>query len=130
MTPRRLERGVAPGGDRSAHRLRVGVDGEEGHAERHDALHRAGDGVVDVEKLGVEEDLLAGHREVAGEVDAAGIDELQPDLVEADAVAEPRHHGLGGAGLGQVERDDQAVIGGNRQHGANCRRRKGCGQGP
>ena len=75
---------------------------------------RALDGVVDVEELGVEEDLLArSPARPLGEVDAAGEDELQPDLVEGDAVAEPRDHRLGLADGRHVEGDDQAVAGGN-----------------
>ena len=89
VTPRSLSRRPPARRDGGAHRLRIGVDGEERHAQGRDAPDRAGDGVVDVEELGIEEDLLARSPEPLGKGDPAGEDELQADLVEADAVAEP-----------------------------------------
>ena len=91
------------------------------HAERHDAFDRALDRVVDVEEFSVEEDLLALAGEPAGEIDAAGIDELEPDLEEGDAVAEAGDHRLGLPDGRHVEGDDQAVTRGNQsEHGAHC----------
>ena len=53
--------------------------------------------------------LLAGAREHAGEVDAAGESQLIADLVERDRLAEPHDHRLRLRHRRNIERDDQAL---------------------
>ena len=87
------------------------------HAELGDVLHGVLDGVVDVEQLDVEKDLLALADEPLGEGEAAGEAELQANLVEGDGVAERRDHFLGRLDGGHVEADDQAVANVEQGHG-------------
>ena len=65
-----------------------------------------------------------------GEVEPAGEDELQPDLVEADAVAEHGDHRLRLGDGRHVEGDDQAVARGDRKHGRSCFAKRREGQRP
>ena len=114
-----LRRGVAAAFGGGGDHVRVAVDGEEvGGDGGGEAAGGGGDGGADVEELHVEEDALALGLELAGEVEAAGGEEAEADLVEADLVAEGLGEGAGGGGVGEVEADDQAVI-----HGASsgCR---------
>src|SRR5262249_12453890 len=96
--------------DGRLHGLRIGMHGQEGRAEPGDALDTTRDRVADIVQLEIDEDLLALVGELADQRQAAGIAELIADLVEAHAVAEPRHHGFRLRHIGQVERHDQAVF--------------------
>jgi hypothetical protein len=58
------------------------------HAHPGDVFDTGGDGVVDIEQLHVEEDLLAALDKVAREFQTAGEDELITDLVEKNLVAD------------------------------------------
>ena len=108
-------RGVGAAGGGGGDDVGVAVDSEEVGADPGgQAADGGGDGGADVEELHVEEDPLALGLELACEVQAAGGEEAEADLVEADVVAEGRHEGAGGGGVGQVEADDKAVIGHGR----------------
>ncbi len=75
------------------------------------ALH----GVADVVQFPVGEDAEAGLRQRPGHLHAAGGQQLQSDLVEADAVAQPLHQGLGFGDGRDIQGHDQARVGGHRQ---------------
>src|SRR5204862_5114572 len=68
-------------------------------------LHR----VLDVEQLHVEEDLLAGPCQLAGEIEAARHDELEADLVDGDGGPQPRSERARPLDRGQIEGHDQPV---------------------
>ncbi len=115
-------RGLAAAGDGGGDDVRVTVDGEEiGRNRGGQAADGGGDGGADVEELHVEEDALAAGAKLAGEIEAAGGQQAEADLVEADVLAEARHQRAGGVGVGQVEAHDQAVV----RHGSGSRFR-GC----
>ena len=59
--------------DRGLHGLRIGVHGEEGRAEFGDALDAARHRVADVVQLEIDENLLAGFRQLLRQRQAAGI---------------------------------------------------------
>ena len=113
MTARIFRLDAAAAFDRALHGLRIGVHGEEGRAQLGDALDTTRDGVADVVHLEIGEHLLALVGELADQRQAAGISELIADLVEGDAVAEPRDHRLRGINAGKIERNDQAVLRGD-----------------
>ena len=72
------------------------------------------DGVVDIEQLEVEEHPLAGRQQRLAEVQpVAAIEQLVADLVEIDAVAEPRDQTLRLASCVEVEGDDQGTCHGD-----------------
>jgi hypothetical protein len=68
------------------------------------------DGGGDVEELEVEKDALAAGLELGGEVEAAGGEQAEADLVEADVRPQPVDHGPRGRGVGKVEAYDQPCI--------------------
>ena len=82
--------------DRGADDLRVAVDRQEIEVVVRDAAHGGLDRGADVEQLHVEEDALALFvLQLIGEREAAAGQHPQPDLVEADGIAEPRRQGRG-----------------------------------
>ena len=121
-------------GDRGAHRLRIGVDGEECRAELRRLRGRPLDGVGNVMQLEVEKDLFARRRELGDERQAAAIGELHADLIECRAVADPldeasrlgRHRPY--RGRRSADRAAQAgsltsTLGASRRAGRSTRRR-------
>ena len=90
------------------------MHGQKRRAEVRDlrggALHRVGD----VMQLEIEEDLLARAAQLAHQIEPAAVNELHADLVEADRIAEPLHHGARLSRVGEVEGDDEAVADGDR----------------
>ena len=62
-------------------------------------------------QLPIGEHLPAAPLQVAGHLHAAAGQELQADLVEQHAIAQPLDHGFGVGAGGHVERQDQARVG-------------------
>ena len=62
-------------------------------------------------QLEVQEDLFAARLDLAAQIHAAYREELEPDLVEADSIADGLDKRPGSVGRRQVERDDEAGIG-------------------
>ena len=90
------------------------MHGEEIDAELGGVGDGALDGVADVEQLHVEKDVLAWSLQHAGELEAAGEQQFETDLVEADRVAELGDEALRLFDRRHVEGDDQTVFGGRR----------------
>ena len=80
--------------DRGLHRLRIGMNRQEGRAEARDAFHALRDRIADVVQLEIEEGALAGAGKLLRVSKSARKSELVADLVERHGIAEPRHHGL------------------------------------
>ena len=95
--------------DRRAHRLRIGVDGEEPRAQFGRLRGRPLDGVGNVVQLEVEKDLFARRSQFGDERQAAAIGELHPNLIEDHAVADPLDEPSRVADVGHVEGDDQSI---------------------
>ena len=107
-----LELAVAPAAHRGIERLPVdGMHGEELRAGARDRSGGALDRRLDIEQLRVEEHTAPARRELGRERHAAGEHELEPDLVDADAVAERLDQRAGLLGARHVERHDQPVAG-------------------
>ena len=106
--------GPHPPAHRRAHDLRLGVDGEQvAGVLGGDGGRRLLDRGADVVQLPVEEHRAAAGGEVARHRHAVARQELQPDLVGAHRLAQRLDHGLRGGAVGQVQRDDQAGVGGH-----------------
>src|SRR5262245_1436155 len=108
----KLEPAVTP----SAHgRLeRLGVErmhGEEGRARARDRRGRPLDRRLDVGELGIDEDRAAFPRQLLGERKSATEQKLEPDLVNADAVAERLDQRPRLFDARHIEGDDQPVLG-------------------
>ncbi len=120
--------GGAAAGDGGADHMRVAVDREEVGGEGGEAADRRLDGGGDVEELEVEEDPLAQGFQLGGEIEAAGGEHAEADLVEADLRAEPGHHRARRGGVGKVEADDQPHV--RHSPSPACfRRRSACAAG-
>ncbi len=87
------------------------MHGQECRAKCCDALDAARHRIADVVQLEIDENLLAGVRELTDQRQAAGISELIADLVKCNAVAEPRDHRFRSRDAGQIERHNQPVAG-------------------
>ena len=85
------------------------MDGEHCHAHSRDVRDAGGDGVVNVEELHVEEDLLAPSGKFAGEIEAACESQLVADLVEGNDAVQVLDHRLGLAKRRHVQPDDKPV---------------------
>jgi hypothetical protein len=99
------------------HRLRKGMNGEERRTDLGHLFGGAGDGVRDVVELQIKKDLLAAFDQILSEPNPAAIGQLQPDLVKAHCIAEFGDHGFRRFGIGEIERHNQAVAGGDVGHG-------------
>ncbi len=105
--------------DRGAHRLRIGMNGEELGAESGRLRRRPLDGVGNVVQLEIEKNLTAGGGEPARERKAFfGIGKLHADLIEGGGVADALDEPLGLADIGHIERDDEPVARRERGHRA------------
>ena len=93
--------------DRGMHGLRIGVHGEKRRAQAGDAFDPARDRVADIVQLHVDEDLVAGLRQVLRETEPARKAELVADLVEAHRGAQTLHQRLRLRHRSDVERHDQ-----------------------
>src|ERR1700737_314556 len=93
------------------HGLRIGMDRQERGTEPSDALHAARDRITDIVQLEIDEDLLPCAHQLRHQRQSSGIGELIADLVEGDAVAEPRDHCFGGVNAWQIQSNDQAIAG-------------------
>ncbi|EGE59005.1 hypothetical protein RHECNPAF_2530085 [Rhizobium etli CNPAF512] len=103
------EAGAGRGLHSRPHRLGISVQRQHRHAHPGDVFDTRGDGVVDVEQLHVEKDLLAACREVTGEFQPAGKDQLIADLVEENIVTERGNQPFGLADRGNIQADDQPL---------------------
>ena len=103
-----LERAIASAPHSCVERLAVErMHGEELGAGRSDRGGRALDRRLDVEQLGIDEHRPAGRRQLLRQGEAASEQELEPDLVDADAVLERADQLARLGDARHVERDDQ-----------------------
>src|SRR5262249_55876271 len=108
----KLERRDAPAAHRGCDGLAIhGMHGEERGAALRDGCRRALDGGLDIEELCVDKHRAAHLRELMHEREAAREQELEPDLVDANAVTELVDQILGIVEARHIERDNQAVAG-------------------
>src|SRR5574337_1496058 len=119
----KLETRAGGAGDRGPHRLRVGMDGEEGRAKLGRLCGRTLDRVGDVVQLEVEKQPFAGRGgETTGEIESAlGVGQLHADLIEKGGLADALDEALGLANFAHVERHDELSARQDRVHArASC----------
>src|SRR5581483_4680690 len=107
-----LERAVASAADRSVKRLLVErVHGEESNAHARDRGGRPLDRRLDVQQLGIDEYGAPAAGELLREREASREQELEPDLVDAGAVAERLDQRARFIDARHVEGNDQPAFG-------------------
>ena len=87
----------------------VTVHGEEGGSGGGGAAGCPLDGVLDIKQLEIEKHLLALAGELAGKIETATHDELEPDLIEADRLTELLHQLPSFLEARTIEGDNQPV---------------------
>ncbi len=102
--------GFAGGGDHG--RAAGGVDGEHVDPEARGGAHCAGNGVGDIVKLEVEEDLVAAAQEGFEHGRAGGDEEFEADFEPGACVVKAVNEDGGGGGIGHVQSNDEALPGG------------------
>src|SRR3990172_7773828 len=115
--PKQLQCAVSPAADGRVERLAI----ERMHRQERcpapgDRCGRALDGRLDVEQLGIDEYGTAVACQLLRQLEPAGKQKLEPDLVDANAVAERLDKSFRLFEGWHVERHDEAVAG---EHQAN-----------